>query len=112
MIRRPPRSKRTDTLFPYTTLFRSRPKRADDVAHDQQRMLVILGDMIDYARPAAMRLCPAKLFRRDLLTRRRLHQRRTGKEDRALVADDHRPVRHRRNIGPARRAASDRKSVV
>src|SRR3546814_20469871 len=23
MIRRPPRSKRTDTLFPYTTLFRS-----------------------------------------------------------------------------------------
>src|SRR3546814_751298 len=29
MIRRPPRSTRTDTLFPYTTLFRS----ADDLAH-------------------------------------------------------------------------------
>src|SRR3546814_1599462 len=28
MIRRPPRSTRTDTLFPYTTLFRS-PLRAD-----------------------------------------------------------------------------------
>src|SRR3546814_8189123 len=27
MIRRPPRSTRTDTLFPYTTLFRSRPLR-------------------------------------------------------------------------------------
>src|SRR3546814_18882167 len=26
MIRRPPRSTRTDTLFPYTTLFRSRKK--------------------------------------------------------------------------------------
>src|SRR3546814_13824178 len=26
MIRRPPRSTRTDTLFPYTTLFRSRNK--------------------------------------------------------------------------------------
>src|SRR3546814_16114836 len=26
MIRRPPRSTRTDTLFPYTTLFRSRSK--------------------------------------------------------------------------------------
>src|SRR3546814_8319592 len=25
MIQRPPRSTRTDTLFPYTTLFRSRP---------------------------------------------------------------------------------------
>src|SRR3546814_6979504 len=28
MIRRPPRSTRTDTLFPYTTLFRSREGRA------------------------------------------------------------------------------------
>src|SRR3546814_920640 len=27
MLRRPPRSTRTDTLFPYTTLFRSREKR-------------------------------------------------------------------------------------
>src|SRR3546814_2331364 len=29
MIRRPPRSTRTDTLFPYTTLFRSSIGRAD-----------------------------------------------------------------------------------
>src|SRR3546814_9764370 len=28
MIRRPPRSTRTDTLFPYTTLFRSQPTTA------------------------------------------------------------------------------------
>src|SRR3546814_4174923 len=28
MIRRPPRSTRTDTLFPYTTLFRSQPLAA------------------------------------------------------------------------------------
>src|SRR3546814_13378421 len=28
MIRRPPRSTRTDTLFPYTTLFRSHPEAA------------------------------------------------------------------------------------
>src|SRR3546814_17055089 len=27
MIRRPPRATRTDTLVPYTTLFRSRPRR-------------------------------------------------------------------------------------
>src|SRR3546814_2106453 len=27
MIRRPPISTRTDTLFPYTTLFRSRPRK-------------------------------------------------------------------------------------
>src|SRR3546814_14314237 len=30
MIRRPPRSTRTDTLFPYTTLFRSQQQTADD----------------------------------------------------------------------------------
>src|SRR3546814_11611135 len=32
MIRRPPRSTRTDTLFPYTTLFRS--SVLGDIAHD------------------------------------------------------------------------------
>src|SRR3546814_10294198 len=32
MIRRPPRSTRTDTLFPYTTLFRSRRPRSSPPA--------------------------------------------------------------------------------
>src|SRR3546814_15208945 len=36
MIRRPPRSTRTDTLFPYTTLFRSE-------VHDQN-----IGTVLDY----------------------------------------------------------------
>src|SRR3546814_1347903 len=40
MIRRPPRSTRTDTLFPYTTLFRSQSARAfwayvDGVCEDE-----------------------------------------------------------------------------
>src|SRR3546814_3623458 len=34
MIRRPPRSTRTDTLFPYTTLFRSSLSGNRDVADD------------------------------------------------------------------------------
>src|SRR3546814_10868500 len=33
MIRRPPRSTRTDTLFPYTTLFRSAYRGADAYPH-------------------------------------------------------------------------------
>src|SRR3546814_11360879 len=37
MIRRPPRSTRTDTLFPYTTLFRS------DVGHTLARLEQQLG---------------------------------------------------------------------
>src|SRR3546814_2853314 len=32
MIRRPPRSTRTDTLFPYTTLFRSCPCKSIDIS--------------------------------------------------------------------------------
>src|SRR3546814_4553429 len=39
MIRRPPRSTRTDTLFPYTTLFRSLQRRASGEA-------VFIGDAI------------------------------------------------------------------
>src|SRR3546814_8373544 len=43
MIRRPPRSTRTDTLFPYTTLFRSAIPGADGV---------ILGPVSHYGYPA------------------------------------------------------------
>src|SRR3546814_11993281 len=39
MIRRPPRSTRTDTLFPYTTLFRSHTARAE-----QAQTLVRFGE--------------------------------------------------------------------
>src|SRR3546814_9896170 len=38
MIRRPPRSTRTDTLFPYTTLFRS-PGAENDQTHARRRAL-------------------------------------------------------------------------
>src|SRR3546814_8209738 len=37
MIRRPPRSTRTDTLFPYTTLFRSLPGAAPPPLRAGQR---------------------------------------------------------------------------
>src|SRR3546814_2056876 len=37
MIRRPPRSTRTDTLFPYTTLFRSVDMRDDRAARGVAR---------------------------------------------------------------------------
>src|SRR3546814_10537933 len=42
MIRRPPRSTRTDTLFPYTTLFRSAPSAwgaRGDLIHGDQHVL-------------------------------------------------------------------------
>src|SRR3546814_15482213 len=40
MIRRPPRSTRTDTLFPYTTLFRSIGRNDREIAEDQRRQRI------------------------------------------------------------------------
>src|SRR3546814_5855001 len=42
MIRRPPRSTRTDTLFPYTTLFRSKPHAAARPLRHQHQALAIM----------------------------------------------------------------------
>src|SRR3546814_14597353 len=40
MIRRPPRSTRTDTLFPYTTLFRSSPNSHKRTFRNARFMMV------------------------------------------------------------------------
>src|SRR3546814_11543757 len=42
MIRRPPRSTRTDTLFPYTTLFRSQLIRHEKVHLRQQAEMLVI----------------------------------------------------------------------
>src|SRR3546814_3565245 len=47
MIRRPPRSTRTDTLFPYTTLFRSVVLRHLDIARgDDDSQRFVIGDLV------------------------------------------------------------------
>src|SRR3546814_3043245 len=60
MIRRPPRSTRTDTLFPYTTLFRARhlraaghPADADRWAGVRRRPAAAMGVMEDVPRAAS-----------------------------------------------------------
>src|SRR3546814_3774034 len=42
MLRRPPRSTRTDTLFPYTTLFRSRPLVIHTLADERRTLAAII----------------------------------------------------------------------
>src|SRR3546814_19937248 len=55
MVRRPPRSTRTDTLFPYTTLFRSHPDDASwhrlgsDGAHASLAWRATIADSIELA---------------------------------------------------------------
>src|SRR3546814_12978513 len=53
MIRRPPRSTRTDTLFPYTTLFRS------DV-------LLVTADAIERFRQHDIEATPLRILHQDL----------------------------------------------
>src|SRR3546814_3717552 len=57
MIRRPPRSTRTDTLFPYTTLFRSRELR-----NFVERASVLHGGETLGAEDVAMLLNPTAAF--------------------------------------------------
>src|SRR3546814_14022697 len=56
MRRRPPRSTRTDTLFPYTTLFRSRISEADyaELAGDAQDFLAGKSTKVQRKLGAAM----------------------------------------------------------
>src|SRR3546814_1652172 len=57
MIRRPPRSTRTDTLFPYTTLFRSWRAFLDAVVAMEYRLIITELDVRDtgLAAPFAVR---------------------------------------------------------
>src|SRR3546814_17632364 len=104
MIRRPPSTTRTDTLFPYTTLFRSpivepaarhqdpRPIQLDRVEQFLHRALGeqflghrealahhVLANLAQHARDLAARRFAA-LARRDVVIARRSEERRGGKE--------------------------------
>src|SRR3546814_18955667 len=72
MIRRPPRSTRTDTLFPYTTLFRSTPahgvgtgtqalaQRARDLPGGKDQAVLLSHPLPAGARVVAMPRPPAR----------------------------------------------------
>src|SRR3546814_13792722 len=61
MIRRPPRSTRTDTLFPYTTLFRSHRVEEGDLLRFGQRVeeTELFGERLEPRHRLARRLCKA-----------------------------------------------------
>src|SRR3546814_20689448 len=95
MIRRPPRSTRTDTLFPYTTLFRSRDAGhverlgCDGVAlpgeeHDDREQQAVEGDRADPGQEAV--LVPV-----DALAALADDPAQVAGEQRPPEADEHRP---------------------
>src|SRR3546814_12565581 len=111
MLRRPPRSTRTDTLFPYTTLFRS-DHRARGIGADDPRTMVeppgkLLGHpveagageddlrprVVDDERPFGGRQAPADRRHHDPGARRAAHE---GDIQVAVLAD---PRSEARRVG-------------
>src|SRR3546814_14944229 len=93
MIRRPPRSTRTDTLFPSTTLCRSHRRAADEDAFERRHLAPLALEMLDQPQP---------------------HGRHADAGGHALAADQRRQMRA---VAVAARqhelaAGGERKSVV
>src|SRR3546814_4450460 len=85
MIRRPPRSTRTDTLFPYTTLFRSRD--------DPQSQKIVESD---HDATARTRRRTSSHHRRDRIRARR---RGSSRQDAGTAARQEDDVLRRRTAG-------------
>ena len=82
-------------------------KRRDDVADDLERVLVVLGEVVDDPRARRVQVSAAELLGGHDLADRGLHERRAAQEDRALVADDHGLVAHRGDVRAAGGARSE-----
>ena len=67
----------------------------------RQRVRVVVGEVVGDAGEPGVHVAAAEILRAHLLAGRRLHQRRAGEKDRALLLHDDGHVRHRRHVGPA-----------
>src|SRR3546814_16339289 len=103
MIRRPPRSTRTDTLFPYTTLFRSRPpeQRPDrQVAEEKEQQPAHRIEEQDVAEPDQVEMREAEQrqpYHAGIMRRRRAAPLHRGALDDPQGAG----AEHEREIGRA-----------
>src|SRR3546814_2300839 len=82
MIRRPPRSTRTDTLFPYTTLFRSIPVLIDaEESWIQDTIDSLALEMMEkYNREKAIVYNTYQLYRTDRLERLKAHTEKAASQ--------------------------------
>ena len=78
----------------------------DGAPRERERVGVVARQRVGDAGDAGVQIAAAEILGADRLAGRRLHQRRPAEEDRALLLDDDRLVRHRRHIGAARRAGA------
>src|SRR3546814_10063499 len=87
MLRRPPRSTRTDTLFPYTTLFRSEAGEAaarPAISSISEKRTLTATLSLDWRDPPPPRARPDRCPRRTTTAHiRRSHCRSSGREARS-----------------------------
>src|SRR3546814_16168874 len=115
MIRRPPRSTRTDTLFPYTTLFRSHVRIATLCMKPGREDTAIVLDLFGRQHYGAGAVAEQHAGRPILpvedaaerlaaynqcMVRRAGAQNRIGDRDRITTARAHRPNVARATVGP------------
>src|SRR3546814_7017139 len=107
MIRRPPRSTRTDTLFPYTTLFRSDPQQVGDVAAGHRDRVadhlgLTIADVLQHHEgpPRAFELVEQALLVPGLGTEELVLELRDGLE----IGDHGRPDAHETAFGRDRKS--------
>ncbi len=74
---------------------------AHDLAHDPERVRIVVREVIGDAGDARVHVGAAELFGGDLFTGRRFDQRRTAEENRAVPFHDDRFVAHRGNVRAA-----------
>src|SRR3546814_16704928 len=106
MRRRQPRSTRTDTLFPYTTLFRSIDSGAEPGVTRMLTMMLdpLVGEEISY-------LVPPDGSRIDMVDPGQLWERVTARMEKAGAEADRPEARQLAQLIASLPAADDRKSV-
>src|SRR3546814_20159276 len=107
MIRRPPRSTRTDTLFPYTTLFRSPPARVLQEQHDRAFLSERSGPRLVHVRVRQPCAQDAVAERLPAYTRRLLEPAHCGSQ-----RDLHGFARPAEGRGERQRVLAGRRGVV
>src|SRR3546814_9200196 len=105
MVRRPPRSTRTDTPFPYTTLFRSRV--GDDEATEEQDLVAQEQPQAEAARDALLLQRGERRCRPGLAGVSRAGHRRRPRASRAAAARSCASAAAIRSAIPDRRRARD-----
>src|SRR3546814_1181569 len=95
MLRRPPRSTRTDTLFPYTTLFRAVSERAGETLEHRQATDGVGGEQLAHAEAARHqreefgRRRAARHDRDGRLCERVGQRRRRARRDQEVRSEEH-----------------------